>query len=512
VLQKHRIDPSIIFDNHTQEGEFKDNVVKGSFATGLSQGLAMGFSIVSAVVLARLLDPDDFGLIGMVTVFVNFLFIFKDIGLSDATIQKEHISSSQISTLFWINSLISITLALILLVGAPLVAKFYERPELTAITSVLAISFVIEGLSIQHTALLRRHLRFTAVAIADIASRASYLVTAIILALMGFSYWSLVGGHIVRATVLLLLIFYHCPWIPGWMQKGTGVRNMLKFGGHLTTGNILAYLARNLDSILIGKLFGAPALGVYGKAYQLLMLPLTQIKLPLTHLALPVLSSLKNEPERYRNYFNKLLDLSISVALPVTVYCFLESEFLIRLILGPKWMEAVPIFRILSVGGIFVSASFLPGLALLSHGYSKKYMKLLIATSVIQSVSFVAGSPFGVNGIAIAYSASSFLMLIPMVIMSFTGTIVKARMFFLTILWPLLTAFASGALAFALLKLFSADSMLQHFLVAGLFFIIYTGLSLVRRESRLTLLSIWESLVGRKNKKSEQEMEKGEDG
>jgi PST family polysaccharide transporter len=486
VLQKHRIDPSIIFDNHTQEGEFKDNVVKGSFATGLSQGLAMGFSIVSAVVLARLLDPDDFGLIGMVTVFVNFLFIFKDIGLSDATIQKEHISSSQISTLFWINSLISITLALILLVGAPLVAKFYERPELTAITSVLAISFVIEGLSIQHTALLRRHLRFTAVAIADIASRASYLVTAIILALMGFSYWSLVGGHIVRATVLLLLIFYHCPWIPGWMQ--------------------------NLDSILIGKLFGAPALGVYGKAYQLLMLPLTQIKLPLTHLALPVLSSLKNEPERYRNYFNKLLDLSISVALPVTVYCFLESEFLIRLILGPKWMEAVPIFRILSVGGIFVSASFLPGLALLSHGYSKKYMKLLIATSVIQSVSFVAGSPFGVNGIAIAYSASSFLMLIPMVIMSFTGTIVKARMFFLTILWPLLTAFASGALAFALLKLFSADSMLQHFLVAGLFFIIYTGLSLVRRESRLTLLSIWESLVGRKNKKSEQEMEKGEDG
>ena len=498
MLKKYRIDPAIIFDSISHEGEFKDNVVKGSLATGMSQGASMGLTIVSAVVLARLLTPDDFGLVGMVNVFINFLFLFKDIGLSHATIQKDKITRPQISTLFWINCMISLTLGLTMLISGPLLSKFYDRSELTAIVALLAIPFVIEGMIIQHTALLRRHLRFTSVAIAEIMSRLSFLITAIIMAVMGFSYWSLVGGHIVRATVLLLFIFYSCPWIPGKMQKGTGVRSMMKFGGHVTVGNILAYLARNLDQILIGKMSGAVALGLYSKAYQLLMQPLTQIKLPLRSLSLPILSSLKKEPERYRSYFNKLLDISISLAIPVAVYCFLESEFLIRIILGPQWMDAVPVFRILAIGGIFVSASFLPGLALLSHGYSKKYMQLLIITAVIQSASFAAGAPFGINGIAIAYTVSSFLVLIPMVLMSFKGTNVKADTFFLTILWPMLAATAAGSLAFALMKLLPQEGIVNHLIIAAVYFMVYTALTLVRKDTRNTLRSIWQSVISRK--------------
>jgi PST family polysaccharide transporter len=512
VLKKHRIDPSIIFDKDTQEGEFRDTVVKGSLATGLSQGIAMGFTIISAVVLARLLTPDDFGLIGMVSVIINFLFIFKDIGLSDATIQREEITKAQISTLFWINSMISLALGLILAITGPLVSRFYDREELTAIMAVLAITFVIEGLTIQHTALLRRHLRFTAVAIADIMSRFSYLVVAITMAVQGFSYWSLVGGHIARSLVLLGFIFYNCPWIPGRMEKGSGVRSMMKFGGHITTGHLLAYLARNLDSILIGRMFGATQLGLYNKAYHLLMQPLSQIKFPLTHLALPVLSSLQKEQERYRNYFRKLLDMSISLALPVAVYCFLESEFVIRFVLGEQWMEAVNVFRILAIGGIFVSASFLPGLALLSHGYSKKYMQLLIATSIIQSVSFIAGAPFGINGIAIAYTVSSFLILVPMVIISFKGTNVNARLFFITVVWPLLVALASGFLIYILLGILPSDTTFTHLMVAVVYFIFYTGLTLLRKDTRHTLWGIWDSIVSRKRNEQQEESSQEENG
>ena len=512
MLQKHRIDPSIIFDNDTQEGEFKDTVVKGSVATGMSQGLSMGFTIISAVVLARLLTPDEFGLVGMVNVFVNFLFIFKDIGLSNATIQKEEITRSQISTLFWINSMISLSLGLIMVGFGPLVAKFYGRSELTAIMAVLAISFVVEGFTIQHTALLRRHLRFTAVAIADILSRFSFLITAIIMALLGYSYWSLVGGHIVRSMVLLGFTYYYCPWIPGRMRKGTGVRGMIRFGGHVTIGNILAYLARNLDRILIGKLYGAAALGLYSKAYQLLMQPLTQVKYPLQHLSLPVLSSLQKEPERYRSYFSKLLDISISIALPVSVYCFLESEFIIRVVLGEDWMEAAPVFRILAIGGIFVSASFLPGLALLSHGYSKKYMQLLIVVSVIQSLSFVAGSPFGITGIAKAYTVSSFLVLIPMIIISFKGTFVKARMFFLTILWPLLSAFTAGSLAYSLTRKLPQEGIVSHLILALVYFIVYTGLTLVRKDTLNTLRSIWKSINKSRKNLPEKNIPNGDNG
>lgn len=512
MLKRHRIDPKIIFGKHSQDGEFKDTVVKGSLATGLSQGIAMGFTIISAVVLARLLTPDDFGLMGMVGVVMNFLFIFKDIGLSDATIQKDEITSAQISTLFWINTLITVALGLVLALSGPLVSRFYDRRELTAIMVVLAATFVIEGLTIQHTALLRRHLRFTAVAIADILSRFSYLVVAIVMALNGFRYWSLVGGHAARTLVLLGFIFYQCPWIPGRMVKGSGVRGMMKFGGQITAGHLLAYLARNLDGILIGRMFGAVPLGLYNKAYHLLMQPLSQVKFPLTHLALPVLSSLNKEPERYRNYFRKLLDISISLALPVAVYCFLESEFAIRFVLGDQWLESTPVFRILSIGGIFVSASFLPGLALLSHGFSKKYMKLLIATSIIQSVSFVAGSPFGINGIAIAYTVSSFLMLIPMVILSFRGTFVKARLFFFTVVWPLLAAVASGLMIPVLLRLLHSDSTFVHLLVAVIYFILYTGLTLLRKDTRNTLRDIWISIITRKKNKAEADLSHEEAG
>ena len=497
MLKKLRLSPSDIFSNDFQKNELKDTVVKGSFALIISQGTSFGLSMISAVVLARLLTPTDFGIIGMVTVFINFLFIFKDIGLAHATIQKDNINNSQISTLFWINGIISISLGAILVVSSPLVAQFYERSELTAVMSALSISFVLEGFTIQHNALLRRHFKFTTLAVIDIVSRLIHLVVAITMAVMGYSYWALVGGSIARSVILLLLTYVSCPWMPGRIQRGAGVRGMLKFGGHITIGNILGYLARNLDKILIGKFLGVVPLGLYNKAHHLLIVPLSQIRLPLTNLSLPVLSSLKYESARYQSYFSKMLDISISVALPFCFYSFIESEFLIRLLLGPNWMGAVEIFRILALGGIFVSISFLPGLVMLSHGFSKKYMRLSITTAVITSVSFVIGIFFGINGVAASYSIGSFLVLIPMFIVSFRGTPMKLRVVFQTILWPFLTAAGAGIAILGVIRSFSVESIVEHLLLGLVYFIVYAALTLLRSETRLTLRSIWGSIISK---------------
>ncbi len=498
MLKKLRLYPSEVFSNDFQKNELKDTVVKGSFALIISQGTSFGLSMISAVVLARLLTPTDFGIIGMVTVFINFLFIFKDIGLAHATIQKDEITSSQISTLFWINGIISISLGVILVVSSPLVAQFYERSELTAVMSALSISFVLEGFTIQHNALLRRHFKFTTLAVVEIISRFIHLIVAITMAVLGYSYWSLVGGSIARSVVLLLLTYISCPWMPGRMQRGAGVRGMLKFGGHLTIGHILSYLARNLDKILIGKFLGAVPLGLYNKAHHLLIVPLSQIRLPLTNLSLPVLSSLKYEPSRYQNYFNKMLDISLSVALPFCFYSFVESEFLIRLLLGPQWLEAIPIFKILALGGIFVSISFLPGLVMLSHGFSKRYMQLSIATAVITSVSFVVGIFFGINGVAASYSIGSLLVLFPIYIVSFRGSSMKTGIIFKTILWPLLTAAAAGSMIYIFIRIFSIDSTVDHLLIGFVFFMVYTGLTLLRAETRKTLQSIRVSIISKR--------------
>jgi PST family polysaccharide transporter len=375
------------------------------------------------------------------------------------------------------------------------VALFYDRPELTAVMAVLAVSFVLEGFAIQHNTLLRRHFKFTSLAVIDIVSRLSHLVVAIAMALMGYRYWALVGGSIARSVVLLLLTYASCPWMPGRMKKGTGVRGMIMFGGHVTIGHFLAYLARNLDKILIGKFLGAVPLGLYNKAHHLLIVPLSQIRLPLNNLSLPVLSSLKHEADRYQNYFLKLLDVSITVALPLCIYSLIESEFLILLILGPKWVEAGPIFRILAVGGVFISISYLPGLAMLSHGFSKRYMQISITTAVITSLSFVVGVFFGINGIAASYSIGSFLVLIPMYIVSFRGTPIKLKPVFRTILWPLLTAAAAGLVIIGCILVFSFDSTAYHLLLGLLYFIVYTGLTLLRSETRKTMQSIWKSMI-----------------
>jgi len=490
-----RLNPSEIFSNNYRAQDLKHTVVQGSLALMFSQGLSFGLSMVSTLVLARLLTPSDFGLIGMVTVVVNFLGMFKDAGLSTATVQNEKIDSSQISTLFWINVLLSLVLGIVILLASPLVSVFYKKPELAAVTAVLSISFILQGLCIQHIALLQRHLKFTTVAINDISALIMNIVVAVVMAALGFHYWALVGGTIASTITLLILTFYSCPWKPGRVQKGNGVRDMMKFGGRLTVSNFVHYFSRNLDSLLIGRFIGAEPLGLYSKAFSLLMSPLNQIRAPLTTLSLPVLSSLRGEPERYQSYYRQLLDVSISLALPLSVYCFLEGEFLIRILLGQQWMAAVPVFKVFSIAGVFVAMSAAPGLVMLSHGFAKRHMHLTILTAVMISVSFLIGIPFGIKGIAWGYTIASFLIMIPLISYGFRDTPIKPRLIFEAISGPLLATSVAGVAVFIFIYSFSSDQIIVHVFTGLLFLIIYVFITLLRPRTRDTLRSIWDSIV-----------------
>ncbi|MFA7061062.1 MAG: lipopolysaccharide biosynthesis protein [Pedobacter sp.] len=273
--------------------------------------------ITGTVVLARLLTPADYGLFGMVAVVVGFAEMFKDAGLSMATVQKDQISHEQISTLFWVNFMISVGLGLCVFVGSPLIAWFYGKPELASITVALSLSFIISGLTIQHQALLQRHMRFGTLASIQVAAQIISLTVTIIMAYLGWRYWSLVGGALSQALVNSLLTFVYCPWIPGRVQRGTGVRDMLKFGSHLTGFNFVNYFARNADNILIGKFIGADALGIYGRAYQLLMMPITMLSAPLSNVAVPALCRLNEERDRLHKYYLHILYLLSLFAGPI---------------------------------------------------------------------------------------------------------------------------------------------------------------------------------------------------
>jgi O-antigen/teichoic acid export membrane protein len=443
-----RLTRGIIFDSSHLTHDLARKSVRGGMTTMTAQGIQFVLNLAGTMILARLLTPNDYGLIGMVTVVVNFAAMFKDAGLSMATVQKENISHEQISTLFWLNVVISAFLGLCVLCGSPLVAWFYGRPELTAVTAALSVSFIISGLTIQHQALLRRHMRFGTLAVINIVSYVVNLIVAILLALVGWRYWALVGGTLATSLSGTLLTFFFCPWMPGRMRKGTGVRDMLKFGGHLTGFNFVNYFARNLDNILLGRFWGAGVLGLYSRAYNIMMLPISQVREPLHAVAIPALSHIQNDPIRYKKYYIKLITLLSFITMPLMVFLFFCADDVIHLLLGDQWLGAVDIFRILCIVAFIQPVGTTWGIVLVSLGQSRRYLTWGIVNSVVIAFSFILGLRWGAIGVAAAYAIASYALLGPTLWYCFRQTPVSITNFFSAISRP---AVASIIMGFAIL-------------------------------------------------------------
>lgn len=468
--------------------------VRAGVTTIGSQGFQFLLKTLSTVVLARLLTPADFGIIGMVAVVINFAAMFKDAGLSLATVQRETITHEQISTLFWINLTISALLSLLILAAAPLVSWIYGKPELTPVTIALSFSLLLSGMALQHQALQRRHMRFGTLAMIQILSQSFSLIVTVAFAIKGYKYWSLVVGTLLQALSASAMTLFFCPWIPGRARFGTGVRDMLKFGGNVSGANMANYFSSNADNMLIGKFLGADSLGLYAKAYQLLMLPIAQIRGPLQQVALPVLSSLHNQPERYVRYFKRISEALAVTALPIAVYCIIEADFIIRTFLGSQWLSAVPIFRVLSISGIIRAVTCTWGLVPLSCGHAYRFFKWSIVNCICFIVAIGIGLSHGLIGIAIALVVTDYVLLFPCLFYCFRNTPVSVPMFLQTFCWPLFTTILSGSTALLFIHLDLITSTERHLLLATLYAFISLSLFLIRPSIRQSLSLFLSSL------------------
>lgn len=452
-----------------------------------SQGIQFFLSVLGTMILARLLTPDDYGLVGMVGAVSGFAAMFKNAGLSMATIQSEQITPAQISNLFWINLLISLVLGLGLMVLSPLIAVFYTRAELIGITLVLSLTFIVSGLTIQHQALLYRHMRFGALASIVIASQIIGLGVSIVLAWLGWRYWALVSASLVSTALGTFLTYYFCPWVPQWIQRGSGTIRMLTFGGHLTVTNVANYLASNMDSVLIGRFIGADALGLYSRAYQLFMTPITYIRAPIVNTALPGLSSLRNQPERYVNYYRGALGSLAAITIPLSLYCVVEADFLIRTLLGERWLDAVPVFRILAIAAVIYPLNGMQPLILMSVGLSARTMWWGLFNALICICAFAIGIPFGIQGVAICFAIATYIIGIASSLYCFHGTPVSLFQFVATVIPPFLISLLAIVGLIGVKSLGLGDSIASH--LGGLiaFCGIYIGVSLFRKTTRQML-------------------------
>ncbi len=242
-----------------------------------SQGVQFALTLASTMVLARLLIPRDFGLLAMVFTIMGFLRVFKEAGLSTATVQREGITHAQVSNLFWINVAVSGLVSVLVAAMAPVIAWFFREPRLVGITLALSPTFLLTGLAVQHMALLNRQMRFKAIALIQIGSVLAGVLAGIGMAWQGCGYWSLVGLNVTTSAVALLLTWSVCRWRPKFLRRHSGTRSLVHFGANLTAGGFLYSLARGLDGLLIGRFFGAHSLGLYSRAGAMLSRPLEQL-------------------------------------------------------------------------------------------------------------------------------------------------------------------------------------------------------------------------------------------
>jgi O-antigen/teichoic acid export membrane protein len=250
--------------------DLRERTLRGGFVKLCGQAASFAFRLGFMIVLARLLDPKDFGLVAMVTVITGIYGMFTSLGLSSATVQKVNITGDQISTLFWINMLIGAMLALLCLATAPVLVAFYREPRLLWLTVTMAMGFLINAAGVQHQALLQRHLRYVTVTVIDALSQLASIVVGIGLAVGGFGYWALVGAMLTASAVATAGAWLTVRWMPGRPRWNAGIASMLHFGGTITLNSLVSYSTYNLEKVLLGRFWGADALGIYGRAFQLI--------------------------------------------------------------------------------------------------------------------------------------------------------------------------------------------------------------------------------------------------
>ncbi len=387
-----------------------------------SQGAQFVVSSVMTVVLARLLTPADFGLVAMVTAVTGLAQAFADVGLSEATIQRENITHDQVSALFWINLAVGIGLTLVTIALGPVLARFDRQRQLPHIAFWLSFTFLICGLRVQPDAILKRQMRFKALAIRDIFANAMGVAAAIIMALRGAGYWALVAYPLASNLIQMAASWKLVDWKPGFPSRNAKVGSLVAFGGNVAVSYFMFTVNRSVDKVLVGWYWGAGPLGFYGRACNLLMYPVRQLNAPMASVGIPTFSRLQADPQRFARYYLRSVNLLMWVCAPLFAYLFVAAGPVIALVLGRQWGNAAPVFRMLAISCVTQLLLESTVWLFVSRGQSTGLRKLLLSISPVIMASFAIGLPFGITGVAISYSVA-MLALMPWILkFAFRGT------------------------------------------------------------------------------------------
>jgi len=474
--------------------DLKGRSVRGGLLTISSQGTQFVIQSIATVVLARLLTPADFGIVAMVTAVTGLGVAFADLGLSEATIQRKDVSHDQVSTLFWTNVAIGLSFMCVTIALAPVLAWFYKEPGLKDVAFLLSLTFLISGLKVQHDALLKRQMRFASLAIRDVASWVVAVPIAISLAWRGAGYWALVALPLIVNFVAMVLSWLMVRWMPGLPRRSAGIGSMIVFGGNVAASYVVMTMNRSADNVLIGWHWGAGPLGLYSRAYNLLMLPVRQLSAPASSVAVPTFSRIQGEPERFARYYLRAANLIMWISAPVLGFLFVAAEPVIVLVLGKQWREAAPVFQILAISALGQLLLEMTIWLFVSRGQSGRLLKVLLIICPMLVGSYAIGLPFGIRGVALS---GSFVLLaiLPWILkFSFRDTDLTLQRLGRAILYPISACLACVLLAELALHLIAPSQTASQLSVVTLSFAVGYLLLLLIPPVRQEIVSFREIL------------------
>jgi O-antigen/teichoic acid export membrane protein len=431
--------------------DLKEKAVRGGLARLCGQAAILVLRLGFMATMAHLLDPGEFGLVAMVSVVTGVYGLFSTAGLSMATIQQASVTDGQISTLFWINILVGTILCLLCLATAPLLVSFYHEPRLFWVTVTMGVGFVFSAGGVQHSALLQRQLRYVALAMTETLSLLVSFALGIVMALGGFGYWALVGSTIAAPAINTASVWAIAAWMPGMPRpRGAGIYAMLRFGGTITLNNLVVYFAYNLDKLLLGRFWGADALGLYGRAYQLLNVPTSNLHSAVGGVVFSALSRLQDDPVRLRSYFLKGYSLVNSMTVPISVFGALFADDIVLVVFGPKWADAAAMFRLLTPTILVFGIINPTGWLIQSVGLQGRSLRIAFVIAPLTIAAYLVGLPYGPNGVAFAFSASMVLWLVPHVFWALHKTVISPWDLFLATCRPFFASIVAAAFAFGI--------------------------------------------------------------
>ena len=339
------------------KNSLKQQAVSGAKWIGTANIITTVLLFARLTVLGRILDPADFGLMSMIMVVINFAFVFSDIGISKAIIQRQNISGEQLSSLYWVNIFIGIAIMLIVAATAPLVAAFYHEERLASLIIVSSITFPITAVGQQFQVLLEKEMKFDKLASADILSSLIGTVITIICAIQGYGVISLVIGQITISAIKMLYTLaaglkLHKPRL--FFNIGN-VKEFISFGLFQMGERCVDYLSGNVSSILIGRFLGPEILGMYYFAYQIVLMPITKINPILTRVAFPVFSKKQSDNQALNKGYIELNKLIAYIVIPLLTGLAVTAPVAIPLIFGNKWTGSIILIQIMALPGIFIA-------------------------------------------------------------------------------------------------------------------------------------------------------------